>query len=84
MTTPLVCSFCRATYCVVLRDGPILPQLLELRCSTCHHTGALQLQRIPEPPPPPRVGKYDEPPDDLSDEELLEHRRRSFPTTPRR
>jgi hypothetical protein len=75
--TDVRCSFCRVAQVVQLRsDRAVLEQLLEKSCRLCHRTGSLQLRTV-EVPPPERTSVHG-PPDDLSDEELLEERNRTW------
>lgn len=78
--TTLRCSFCRNDQAVQIRsDLPVLEQVLGKTCRTCHRTGSLQLVQQRELALPPAVrSSIHGPPDDLSDEELLEDRNRTW------
>lgn len=78
--TKLRCSGCKATHVIALTaERPIRRELAKTSCPTCSRRGLMQLAR-PLPAPslePQRIGMYDEPPDELGDEDLLERMARS-------
>jgi hypothetical protein len=67
------CSHCAAQQSVVLGDSQsIQEQLIEVRCGRCHRKGPLlYLRTVPEITV---VGIHAEPPDDVSDEQLVKLR----------
>lgn len=73
----LRCFLCESRATLTL---PASEPLTTVFCPTCGRAGAMTVTS-PMPPrvEPIRVGKYDEPPDDLGDEELLARRPWSRP-----
>jgi hypothetical protein len=74
--TSVRCIVCRSTHRLSVEHGA---DLTGIPCPNCNRRPTLRLER-PGPPiriEPRRIGMYDEPPDDVSDEELLRRRVRS-------
>lgn len=75
--TQVRCFLCRIHTTIALpAERSIRSELAATTCPTCGRRGAMQLARpVPQYQPEPRViGTYDEPADDLGDEELLARR----------
>jgi pyruvate-formate lyase-activating enzyme len=72
----LRCRHCQAAHSIALpAEKPIREALSACSCPTCGRKGSLRLAPAPLPAPPPlRIGKYEEPNDELGDEELVARR----------
>lgn len=76
VTCRLHCSFCQSAHSIALPGEALIRDvLLATTCPTCFRVGSMRLANPIAAATP--IGKYDEPCDELGDEELHEGRSRS-------